>query len=250
MFRSGTAVPRGLAFFSPLPDHKNFFLLPAASRLIAYRYRACTDSVEILRDHWGVPHIYAKNSNDLFFAQGFITAKDRLFQIDLWRRIGTGNLPKCWAPKFLSRDRIARLVRYRGDWNRNGQSYSPDAKDIATAFIRGINAYINRCAVSVPPNLESRVSIPALWSPEDVTARVAGLLMTGNMLAEVQSYARCEEAWSRQRRPSVSPESAHPSGFAQRPGYRQTSRRRRYATTLPPSAPFTFPANKAATTGW
>lgn len=48
--------------------------------------------VEVLRDRWGVPHIYTKTSDDLFFAQGYITARDRLFQIDLWRRAGTGKL--------------------------------------------------------------------------------------------------------------------------------------------------------------
>src|SRR5260370_28820050 len=50
--------------------------------------------VEILRDRWGVPHIYAKTEADLFFAQGYITAKDRLFQIALCRRIGTGKPPQ------------------------------------------------------------------------------------------------------------------------------------------------------------
>src|SRR5205807_3528198 len=45
------------------------------------------EPVEVLRNRWGVPHIYAKNADDLFFAQGFVAAQDRLFQIDLWRRI-------------------------------------------------------------------------------------------------------------------------------------------------------------------
>ena len=56
------------------------------------RVSGLREPVEVIRDHWGVPHIYAKNSDDLFFAQGYITAQDRLFQLDLWRRIGTGKL--------------------------------------------------------------------------------------------------------------------------------------------------------------
>ncbi len=100
------------------------------------------DSVEVIRDHWGVPHIYAKNSDDLFFAQGYITAQDRLFQLDLWRRTGTGNLAQVLGPAYVKRDRIARLVRYRGNWDDEWRSYSPDAKAIATAFTSGINAYI------------------------------------------------------------------------------------------------------------
>src|ERR1700722_15753289 len=71
--------------------------------------------VEILRDKWGIPHIYAQNSDDLFFAQGWITAKDRLFQIDLWRRAGSGKLAEVAGPSAVGRDRIARLLRYRGD---------------------------------------------------------------------------------------------------------------------------------------
>ena len=143
------------------------------------------DSVEVIRDHWGVPHIYAKNSDDLFLAQGYITAEDRLFQIDLWRRIGTGKLAEVLGPQYLSRDRIARLVRYRGDWDQEWRSYSPDAKAIATAFTHGINAYIRSLGGQRPAEFRVAGFDPGLWAPEDVTARVAGLLMTGNMLAEV-----------------------------------------------------------------
>lgn len=141
--------------------------------------------VEVIRDHWGVPHIYAGNTDDLFFAQGFVTAHDRLFQLDLWRRIGTGKLSEVLGPQYVSRDRIARLVRYRGDWNQEWKSYSPDAQAIATAFTRGINAYILSLHGERPPEFRIAGFDPGLWSPEDVTARVAGLLMTGNLLAEV-----------------------------------------------------------------
>lgn len=139
----------------------------------------------MIRDRWGVPHIYAQNADDLFFAQGYITAQDRLFQIDLWRRIGTGKLAEVLGPDYISRDRIARLVRYRGNWDEEWQSYSPDAQAIATAFTNGINAYIRSLNGQRPPEFRIAGFDPGLWAPEDVTARVAGLLMTGNMLAEV-----------------------------------------------------------------
>jgi penicillin amidase len=141
--------------------------------------------VEILRDRWGVPHIYAGNTSDLFFAQGWITARDRLFQIDLWRRIGTGKLSEVLGPSALPRDRLARLVRYRGDWDKEWNSYSPDAKEIATAFTDGINGYIS--SLHGQRTLEFHIAgyDPGLWQPEDVTARIAGLLMTGNAGREV-----------------------------------------------------------------
>jgi len=68
------------------------FFFFALTPLGAEKVQGLREPVEILRDKWGVPHIYAKNSDDLFFAQGWIAAKDRLFQIDLWRRAGTGKL--------------------------------------------------------------------------------------------------------------------------------------------------------------
>ena len=60
---------------------------------------------EILIDHWGVPHIYAKNEADLFFAQGFNAARDRLFQIDLWRRRGLGELSEAFGPAYVEQDK-------------------------------------------------------------------------------------------------------------------------------------------------
>src|ERR1700716_2324975 len=98
--------------------------------------------VEILRDLWRFPHIYAQTLEDLFFAQGYITAKDRLFQIDLWRRIGTGKLSEAVGPSAIDRDRLARAVRWRGSMEQEWSSYGPDTKRIATAFTSGINTYI------------------------------------------------------------------------------------------------------------
>ncbi|MBV9304347.1 MAG: penicillin acylase family protein [Acidobacteriaceae bacterium] len=141
--------------------------------------------VEILRDRWGVPHIYAQNSDDLFFAQGYIAANDRLFQIDLWRRMGSGRLSEVFGPAFIARDRIARLVRYRGNWEEEWNSYSPDAKQICTAFTNGINAYIRSLNGERPEEFRLAGFDPGLWTAEDVVSRVAGLQMTGNMVQEV-----------------------------------------------------------------
>src|SRR5947209_7600875 len=73
------------------------------------------EPVEVLRDRWGVPHIYAKNADDLFFAQGFTVAQDRLFQIDLWRRLAVGETAELVGKEGLVADRFARLLKYRGD---------------------------------------------------------------------------------------------------------------------------------------
>ena len=141
--------------------------------------------VEILRDRWGVPHIYAKNTSDLFFANGYINARDRLFQLDLWRRIGTGQLAEVLGPQSIPRDRMARLFHYRGDWNAEWQSYSLDARQIVTAFTNGINAYIKSLKGARTMEFRAAGYDPGLWVPEDCLARVAGLSISGNVVHEV-----------------------------------------------------------------
>ncbi|MGC2672745.1 MAG: penicillin acylase family protein, partial [Candidatus Acidiferrum sp.] len=99
-------------------------------------------SVRVQRDRWGVAHIYAQNQHDLFFAQGFIVAQDRLFQMELWKRSGQGRLGEILGPSAVQRDINARLLQYRGDMDAEYKSYAPDTKQILEAFTSGINAYI------------------------------------------------------------------------------------------------------------
>lgn len=150
------------------------------------RVRGLQKPVEILRDRWGVPHVYAQSQRDVFFAQGWITAKDRLWQIDLWRRQGTGKLAEVLGPQALARDKLARLVRYRGPMEAEWKAYGPDAQMIATAFVEGINAYIQGLNGRWPVEFAAAGYAPGLWEPVDVLARVAGLLMTHNLTREVQ----------------------------------------------------------------
>src|SRR3982750_3429866 len=63
--------------------------------------------VDVLRDRWGVPHIYALNEHDLFFAQGFVAAQDRLFQMEMWKRSGQGRPPEALGPSALQRAETA-----------------------------------------------------------------------------------------------------------------------------------------------
>ncbi len=141
--------------------------------------------VEVLRDQWGVPHIYAQTVEDLFFAQGFVAAQDRLFQMELWRRTGAGELAEILGPDYVDRDRIARLVRYRGDLEAEYASYAPDARKIIGSFTQGINAFIRYSGDRLPIEFELLGFRPGLWKPEDCLLRIAGLLMTRNASSEV-----------------------------------------------------------------
>jgi penicillin amidase len=141
--------------------------------------------VEVRRDQWGIPHIYAQTVEDLFFVQGFVAAQDRLFQIDIWRRTGGGELAEILGERYLERDRFARLVKYRGDRAAEWASYSPDAKLIIESFVRGVNACIRHVGDRLPIEFQLLGARPGEWKPEDCLLRIAGLLMTRNAVQEV-----------------------------------------------------------------
>lgn len=143
------------------------------------------DQVRVVRDHTGIPHIYAKNVDDLFLAQGFVQAQDRLFQIDLWRRSAQGRLAEILGPEFVERDRLARLMHYRGDIEAEWTSYAPDAKPIVEQFVKGINAWVTIARRNLPIEFTYAGYAPELWKPEDVLSRAEGFTMGGNALGEV-----------------------------------------------------------------
>src|ERR1700758_3306159 len=142
-------------------------------------------AVEVLRDRWGVAHIYAKNQHDLFLAQGFVAAQARLFQMELWKRSGQGRLAEILGPSALLRDVNARLLRYRGDMKAEYESYSPDTREILEAFTSGINAYIASRADNLPVEFQIAGFKPERWKPEDCLNRMAAFSMTGNSWDEL-----------------------------------------------------------------
>ncbi len=144
-----------------------------------------TDEVRIVRDRWGIPHIYAKNADDLFFAQGFVQAQDRLFQIDLWRRSTQGRLAEILGADYVDRDRLTRLMRYRGDMSAEWASYAPDTRRIATRFVAGINAEIAMIGDHLPEEFAVAGYRPEPWQPEDLLSRAEGFVMTSNANDEV-----------------------------------------------------------------
>jgi penicillin G amidase len=147
--------------------------------------------VRVQRDHWGVAHIYAQNEHDLFFAQGFVVAQDRLFQMELWKRSGQGRLAEILGPSAVKRDVSARLLRYRGDMDAEYKSYSPDTKEILEAFTSGINAYIEEIqkpgGIGLPLEFQLAGFKPEPWKPEDCLNRLAAYSVTGNGASELHS---------------------------------------------------------------
>ncbi|HSM04615.1 MAG TPA: penicillin acylase family protein [Longimicrobiales bacterium] len=173
---------------------------PAAAQLAAPAARvAAPDSltldvpgldrpVEILKDRWGIAHIYAETEHDLFFAQGWSAARDRLFQFEVWRRQATGTVAEILGERELDRDIGARLFRYRGDMDAELRHYHPRGPEIIGAFVDGINAWV-QAALDDPELLSVEFDMlgirPGFWTPEVVISRHQGLL--SNIRAELDN---------------------------------------------------------------
>ena len=165
-------------------------LLPqlADGEALKYRVAGLEKPAEIIVDEWGVPHIYAQTHYDAFFVQGFNAARDRLWQIDTWRRRGLGQLAEVLGPAYVEQDRANRLFLYRGDMYREWLAYGSDAKRIAEAFTAGINAYVDLTVDEpslLPPEFALLDYLPARWQAADV-ARIRTHGIMRNVANEVR----------------------------------------------------------------
>ena len=130
--------------------------------------------VDVIRDQWGVPHIYAQNIDDLFLAQGYVMAQDRLWQMEMWRRSREGRLAEILGSSAVPRDRTARLLKYRGPMDeREWTSYHPEGKRIFTAYAAGVNAYIASHENTLPVEFKVTGIRPDPWTAETVVLRSA-----------------------------------------------------------------------------
>jgi penicillin amidase len=143
------------------------------------------EEVEIMIDPFGVPHIYAKNENDMFFAQGFQAASDRLFQFEMWRRQARGLLSEILGERELEKDIASRLFSYRGDPVAEFNHYHPNGYKIIHSFVNGVNAAIDVALLnldSLPLEFRLLGIKPEHLKPEDIISRHQGLL--GNLTDE------------------------------------------------------------------
>ena len=124
--------------------------------------------VQILRDARGVPHIRAQNDHDLFFAQGYVEAQDRLFQLDLLRRFVYGDLSEILGAPGLRSDEVARIVPVRAIVERQWQALSDRERAVIQAFTDGINAAAKRESTPVEFRILDYDMTP--WRPQDTLA--------------------------------------------------------------------------------
>lgn len=162
--------------------------LAAQRPVTSIQVMGLSQPVEILRDHWGINHIYARNEADLFFAQGYSAAKDRLFQFEMWRRQATGTVAEILGPREARRDEGARLHMFRGDLDDELNRYHPRGKAIVESYVRGVNAYIaetERNPALLPMEFRMLGITPGRWTPAVVISRHQAL--AANAGEEVRS---------------------------------------------------------------
>ncbi|MFA5833877.1 MAG: penicillin acylase family protein [Bacteroidota bacterium] len=123
------------------------------------------NSVKIYRDEYGVPHIFAENEYDLFFAQGYVHAQDRLWQMDLTRRAGEGRLSEILGTQTIKFDKMLKTVGFERIAEQLEQQLNPKSKEILRAYSDGINEFIHTHKGKYPIEFDMLNYEPEEWKP-------------------------------------------------------------------------------------
>jgi penicillin amidase len=153
-------------------------LLVVAALLLYLRYRfrlplprvdgsitipGLTEPVEVIRDRWGVPHIYAANLRDLFFAQGYVQAQDRFWQMELNRRLARGRLSEIFGKVTLDTDRFVRTVGIARAAEKDLACLSEEGRSLLDAYRRGVNSYLEANPRKLPVEFTLTGFRPEPW---------------------------------------------------------------------------------------
>lgn len=158
-------------------------LLPAvviAGAIVVYRPHPVIDADlrllglqergEIVRDRYGVPHIFARNAHDLFFMQGYVLAQDRLFQMDLYRRAAHGRLSEVLGEATLAADKLTRTLTLTRAAERDLALLGAEARAAADDFSAGVNKFLEQHGESLPLEFVLLGYRPERWSALDSLA--------------------------------------------------------------------------------
>jgi penicillin amidase len=143
--------------------------------------------VTVLRDEHGVPTIEATSLDDVFFAQGFVTAQDRLWGMDMYRRFASGELAAILGPSYVKRDIYQRTLGFRQVAQRAVAALSPRDREYMEAYARGVNACIEQHQHTLPAEFRVLRYFPRAWTVED-----SFLVGTGLIEALNHGYYRAE----------------------------------------------------------
>ncbi|RJG00897.1 penicillin acylase family protein [Noviherbaspirillum sedimenti] len=125
-------------------------------------------AVDIVRDAAGVPHIYAQSAGDAYFALGFVHAQDRLWQLEMNRRIPAGRMAEILGPNALPNDRFLRTLGVRRNAEQILARLAPETRTVLQSYADGINAYLVRRSGPLPPEFVlTGTAAPQPWEPVD-----------------------------------------------------------------------------------
>ena len=156
------------------------------------RVKGLQSEVTVIRDKWGIPHLYASNTHDLFFAQGYVHAQDRFWQMEFWRRIGSGRLSEVLGESALGSDRFIRTLGWHRTAARELEQLDDETRSILEAYAEGVNAYLSshRHRLGLEFTLLGLTGTqfdPEPWTPLNTLtwAKVMAWDLGGNMDAEL-----------------------------------------------------------------
>ncbi|HEX4007552.1 MAG TPA: penicillin acylase family protein [Acidobacteriaceae bacterium] len=137
-----------------------------------------TAPVMVRRDRHGVPHIQAANLDDLVFAQGYVTAQDRLWELDMERRVASGEAAEILGPKLVDHDRMQRVLAMRATAERLTASLSERDRRYFDDYARGVNAFIGSHGDRLPAEFRLLMYEPKPWQPVDSMLVVLSMVQT------------------------------------------------------------------------
>ncbi len=126
--------------------------------------------VQVLRDQWGIPHIYGNTEHDLFFAQGYVTAQDRLFQMERNRRIAAGRLSEIFGKSTLETDVFLRTIGLRRAAEAEAATLDSETSAMLQAYADGVNAFVDSHRDRLPLEFDLLGFSPERWTPVDSLA--------------------------------------------------------------------------------
>lgn len=165
-----------LHFRVSLPKEKGEIVLPGL-----------TAEVRVVRDGWGIPHVFAPNDDDLFYAVGFVHAQERMWQMELLRRAGVGRLSEIFGRATLEQDKFLRHLGLRQAVLKDYENLSEEMKEALTAYSEGINAWLRSRRLNWPPEFMLLRFRPEPWRIEDCLAikQVMALILCADYASEL-----------------------------------------------------------------
>lgn len=162
--------------------------------------------VEVIRDKWGITHIYAQNAHDLFFAQGFVQAQDRMWQLEFTRRAGSGRLSEVLGPDTLGIDRFTRVVGLRRAAERDWERMTGEDRAALEAFAEGINSYLTQNGSKLTIEFRLLGVTPEPWTPIDslVVVKLMSWVLSENaaiQISRARIIAKSQELVAKQLLP-------------------------------------------------